>query len=222
VQVSDGNTSVKRSFLLQINPELRISRDIDLVGRDSFKLKATGGSQPYRWQLDGAKPDWMELSPDDGTIKVISRYIRGAETGQFTASVVDSAANPHADKASFSVTARPASRWRHPLNPRNRPEITQFEIEVRPKWHWPSFSGVGRLSFWLGLLAIGIPTFGAIWIFIYAFTTPGSHGTYLGVGMLTGLAAFVIGCLIGFLFGIPRVISSGQAPDLRQRLCAWG
>jgi len=160
--------------------------------------------------LDGAKPGWLQLAKD-GIIGIKSKYLRNAETGQFTAKVRDSAPAPHTDQASFSITARPASRWRHPLRPRSYPEIPQFEIEVRPKWRWPSFIRVAHLSFWLSIFALGVPTFGAIWIFIYAFTTPGSHGTYLGVAMLTGIAAFVIGCLIGFLFGIPRVISSGQA-----------
>jgi len=48
----------------------------------------------------------------------------------------------------------------------------------------------------------------------YAFATPGSHWSYLGVGLAIALAAFLCGCLIGFLFGIPRVVSSGQ---LRQQ-----
>jgi hypothetical protein len=67
-----------------------------------------------------------------------------------------------------------------------------------------------HIGSWLALLALGIPAFGAIWIWVYAFATPGSHWTYLGVAMLTSLTAFLSGCLIGFLFGIPRVVSSGQ------------
>jgi hypothetical protein len=79
-----------------------------------------------------------------------------------------------------------------------------------PKQRRPSLRGLGSLTGWLGMLALGIPILGAIWIFVYAFTTPGSHGSYLGVGMLTAIAALLSGCLIGFLFGIPRVVSSGQ------------
>jgi Putative Ig domain len=67
---------------------------------------------------------------------------------------------------------------------------------------------------WLALLALGIPILGGVWITVYAFSTPGSHWSYLGVGMSTALAAFLSGCFVGFLFGIPRVISSGQ---LRQQ-----
>ena len=37
--------------------------------------------------------------------------------------------------------------------------------------------------------------------------------------MLTGLAAFLIGCLAGFLFGIPRAVSSGL---LRQQAGTTG
>ena len=62
---------------------------------------------------------------------------------------------------------------------------------------------------WLAALALWVPAFGAFWILIYAFTTPGTHWTYACVGLLTSLAALVTGYMAGFLFGIPRVVSSG-------------
>lgn len=62
---------------------------------------------------------------------------------------------------------------------------------------------------WLAALALWVPAFGAVWILIYAFATPGSHWTYACVGLLTSLAALVAGYMAGFLFGIPRVVSSG-------------
>jgi hypothetical protein len=86
---------------------------------------------------------------------------------------------------------------------------------VRPAHWWERLHHVGT---WLALLALGVPVLGGLWIVIYAFATPGSHGTYLGVGLATALAAFLSGCLIGFLFGIPKVISSGQ---LRQQSDAY-
>ena len=63
---------------------------------------------------------------------------------------------------------------------------------------------------WLAFLALVLSALGSIWIVIYSFATPGSHLSYLGAGMLTALAAFLSGCVVGFLFGIPRVVSSGQ------------
>src|SRR6202035_592002 len=36
------------------------------------------------------------------------------------------------------------------------------------------------------------------------------HWSYVGVGVLTSLAALVAGYLAGFLFGIPRLVSSGS------------
>jgi hypothetical protein len=63
---------------------------------------------------------------------------------------------------------------------------------------------------WLAFLALALPVLGGLWIVIYSFATPGQHWSYLGTGMLTALAAFVAGSVIGFLFGIPRVVSSGQ------------
>ena len=72
---------------------------------------------------------------------------------------------------------------------------------------WERLSEMGN---WLALLALGVPMFGSLWIVIYAFGTPGQHWSYLGIGMSTAIAAFLSGCLIGFLFGVPRVVSSGQ------------
>lgn len=85
---------------------------------------------------------------------------------------------------------------------------SQFTIRVLPPHWWERFLNIGN---WLSFLALGVPILGTIWILIYAFSTPGSHWTYFGVGMAAALAAFLLGCLIGFLFGIPRFVSSGQA-----------
>lgn len=56
---------------------------------------------------------------------------------------------------------------------------------------------------WVILLVLGIGLGGAAWIFIYAFSTPGSHWSYVAVGMLTALAAALAGSLAGFLIGAP-------------------
>jgi len=47
--------------------------------------------------------------------------------------------------------------------------------------HW--WEKLHHVGTWLALLALGVPVLGGLWIAIYAFTTPGSHGSYLGVGM---------------------------------------
>ena len=82
-----------------------------------------------------------------------------------------------------------------------------FAITVRPTHWWDRFSHIGT---WLALLALVLPAFGSLWILSYSLATPGSHLSYLGTGMLTAIAAFLSGCVLGFLFGIPRVVSSGQ------------
>jgi hypothetical protein len=75
---------------------------------------------------------------------------------------------------------------------------------------WGTLPGwLGHTTTWLAALALWAPTFGAIWILIYAFATPGTHWSYACVGLLTSLAALVAGYMAGFLFGIPRVVSSG-------------
>lgn len=208
VQVSDGESARKSTFSLTINSGLRITGDTDLYGSNAVRLKATGGSGQYAWSIaDDGLPSWLRPESNTGIITIIKdEVITG--TSQFTARVTDSAQPPHTDESIFTVISRKASRWRHPLRP---VKVCILNVKFRPKRRRLSLGRLGHLTFWLGILALGIPVFGAVWIIIYAFTTPGSHGTYLGVSMLTATAAFLIGCFIGFLFGVPRVISSGQA-----------
>ncbi len=73
------------------------------------------------------------------------------------------------------------------------------------------FSWLKHVTPWLVLLSLGILLGGIAWIWIYAFNTPGSHLSYVAVGMLTATAAILVGFFAGFLIGIPRSVSSGQA-----------
>jgi hypothetical protein len=82
-----------------------------------------------------------------------------------------------------------------------------FTITLRSRHWWDRFF---HTTIWLVFLGLGLPVLGGIWIIVYSFATPGHHWSYLGTGMLTALAAFLAGCVIGFLFGIPRAVSSGQ------------
>ena len=72
------------------------------------------------------------------------------------------------------------------------------------------FSWMKHATPWLVLLALGVLLGGIAWIWIYAFTTPGSHLSYVAVGMLTAMAAILVGFFSGFLIGVPRSVSSGQ------------
>ena len=74
--------------------------------------------------------------------------------------------------------------------------------------------GTSRL---LAMISGGLGIFGLIVIILYAASTPGRSVRYVGVGVLTAVAALLTGCLLGFLFGIPKVVSSGE---LRHRSSA--
>jgi hypothetical protein len=67
-----------------------------------------------------------------------------------------------------------------------------------------------RVSEWLLITAGAVLGIGLALVAAYAFATTGPHVRYLGVGLLTAFAAFVSGCLFGFLFGVPRAVSSGE------------
>lgn len=76
------------------------------------------------------------------------------------------------------------------------------------KFSW--LHSLTRVTTWLALLTLAMLLGGTAWIWIYAFSTPGSHWSYIGVGMLTAMAALLTGFLAGFLVGVPKVVSSGQ------------
>jgi hypothetical protein len=73
-----------------------------------------------------------------------------------------------------------------------------------------------HVSQWLATISGALLVGGLVCIVLYASATAGSHLRYIGVGLLTALAAFVGGCLFGFLFGIPRLVSSGELRHLRE------
>ena len=66
-----------------------------------------------------------------------------------------------------------------------------------------------HVSQWLAIISGGLLLAGLLCIVLYASSTAGPHLRYVGVGLLVAFAAFVSGCLFGFLFGIPKVVSSG-------------
>jgi hypothetical protein len=87
-------------------------------------------------------------------------------------------------------------------------EQRSFSLIINPAKHSPLYR---HLTFWLAIFALAVPILGGIGIMIYAFSTPGQHWNYLAVGSLTAAAAFLAGSLAGFVVGIPRAVSSGQA-----------
>jgi hypothetical protein len=68
----------------------------------------------------------------------------------------------------------------------------------------------GSTSQLLSAISGALLILGLVVIILYASATPGRPIRYIGVGILTAIAALVTGCLLGFLFGIPRVVSSGE------------
>jgi hypothetical protein len=63
---------------------------------------------------------------------------------------------------------------------------------------------------WISVAVLFVSGLGFVAMIGYAWSTPGSPWTYFGVALLTALAAFLAGSLLGFLMGIPRAVSSGE------------
>jgi hypothetical protein len=62
---------------------------------------------------------------------------------------------------------------------------------------------------WLAIILLALVLIGFVMVAAYSFSRSGPHWQHFGVGVLAGLAALSVGCILGFLFGIPRVVSSG-------------
>lgn len=216
VQVTDAhdNESGKQHLILTVSPKLRITSDVsppeDLTapGKNFIaRLHVEGGSPPYKWELEPESGLEGKIELDDtGTITWPDRavYLR---TKRFTVKCTDQDGLGYFDTATFFIKARPPWRpWRRRGSTLTL-ERAGLSVTVRPSWGGLLF----HTSNYLILLGVGLPSLGAVLILFYAVATPGSTLGYLGVGLLTAFAAFLIGGLGGFLFGIPKMVSSGQA-----------
>jgi len=202
-----GQPSTPYPVSLTIHRQLKVTRDLscrsdlDDPGEQTLAdLHATGGVGGYRWSVapGTAQPDWPKLTragrlygdPPAGRVKTV-----------LTVQVRDRA--NHVATAKFVATR---GRWRR------RARLAAVSVTIRASLRERIF----RTSNYLGFLAILTPMSGLAGILLYAFSTPGQHLVYLGTALLTSLTAFVIGCLAGFLFGIPRALSSGQLRQQKQ------
>jgi hypothetical protein len=213
VTVTDTQGSVARQVSLLINPALTIStapppRPPANVRDGIARLQATGGAPPYTWELESGSrlPDELRLDKSGDIVGLP----KSPGTTLFKVKATDDA-NPtrHTDAADFRITV---GRFRK----KRRRAVAWVSVSVRPpSWLRQRLDAMHHISNVLfSLLGIVIPSLSTIWIVVYAFGTPGRHWIYLGTAMLASLAAFLSGCLAGFLFGIPRIVSSGQ---LRQQ-----
>ena len=77
---------------------------------------------------------------------------------------------------------------------------------MKKKQWWKSATNV------MYVLGGALPVLGFLLLALYAGSTPGPHLAYFSIGTLIGLAGLVVGCVIGFLFGVPRAISAPYGP----------
>ena len=214
VRVTDtANQSASRGFTIIVNSKLVILDDMSPSGAPAgaqneviVELRADGGVGPYRWAAAPASA-WPEGLPQvDQDTGRISGYPDRPGTTMVRVQVTDAA--EHIATTDLVIKATVPSRWRRPVGSRRvtRVRIARLLLTVGA----PRRGLIGHVTTWLSFLGIAAPVGGTAWIVVYAFSTPGSHPTYLGVGVLTSLAAFVGGCFVGFLLGIPRAVSSGE------------
>jgi hypothetical protein len=87
---------------------------------------------------------------------------------------------------------------------------TDSQVNKLPQG-WRGLLGLlSRATVWLSALALLLPLGGTTWIWIYAFSTPGSHWSYVGIGSMAAMAAMLTGIFAGFILGVPKLVSSGQ------------
>jgi len=211
VTATDAHGTANRLVSLLINPALNISTappPASDLPDGIARLQATGGAPPYTWALAGGSrlPENLRLDPGGDIVGVPS----SPGTTLFRVKATDAATpTQHTDAADFRIKVSRLGRAR-------RLTVARVSVSVRPpSWLRQRLDALHHISNVLfSVLGIVIPSLSTIWIFVYAFGTPGRHWIYLGTAMLASLAAFLAGCLAGFLFGIPRIVSSGQ---LRQQ-----
>jgi Putative Ig domain len=207
-----GEKSDPQDLSITISQKLAIANDLSRQqGRPGTAedfiadLHAEGGTSPYKWELASrsALPDGIDLEENGRIHKTANPDIRG--TMRFTVRATDQ--EGYTDTSDFFIKAsRPSRVWGRHRSTGN-PRIAALSIMVRPSLRRILF----HTSNYLALLVIGLLSLGSALILIYAFATPGGSSLgYLSVGLLTALAAFLIGGLGGFLFGIPRMVSSGS------------
>lgn len=221
VRVTDTvGQSESRGFTVIVNAKLVMLDDMTPSGVPHgaqtevlIELHADGGVKPYQWAVAPGS-SWPEglpqVDPDTGRISGLPTR---PGTTMVKVQVMDSA--NHIATADLVIKATVPSRWRRPVGARrvDRTRIAKLLVTVGARRR-----GLLRhITTWLAFLGIAAPVGGTAWIAVYAFSTQGSHPTYLGVGVLASLAAFVVGCFVGFLLGIPRAVSSGE---LRQNQSA--
>lgn len=212
VRVTDakGRKSDKE-LSLAVTPKLTItsdlSRDPSPTGADAnviADLHAEGGSPPYTWEcaLGSAPPDGISVTKQ-GRIRKTSDP-RSHGTRRCTVECTDK--DGYSEQADFFIKVARAWPLSHRHNSDGNLRIARRSITVRPSLWEKLFHPSNNLV----LLGFGIPVVGVLSILAYAFATPfGSTWGYLGIGVLTAFSAFLVGGLVGFLFGVPRLVSSG-------------
>jgi Putative Ig domain len=214
VLVTDGSgASAARTFSLSINQGLQISDQILTEAPDRIRLHATGGAgAPYHWETAGGSmlPAGAELDPATGTISIEQSSNTGS--ARIRIRVADEATPPHIADTTVVLQVLPAGVRRR--RRRLAAALGTLTLSARGSLTFRAVAAVFRLfghtTFWLALVAFWIPAAGTVPILIYSITTPGQPWKYLAVGLLTAIAALVAGCLIGFMFGIPKV-AAGNA-----------
>jgi hypothetical protein len=207
IQVADSSgTTAPKSYLLTVNPALKILKEIDQETAGQIRLQAAGGAgREYTWQTVGGTvlPAGVQLDPATGRITISGNPRAGS--AQVTIRVSDAAPQPHTDDTSLIVRVR-----RQGITKRDQRLDILGALGIGARIPI-SFRWMSRPTFWLAVIAFWTPLASSVPIFVFAFTSQGQHGRYLAVGLLTAIAALVAGCLFGFLFGLPKVATvSGQ------------
>jgi hypothetical protein len=152
---------------LEITTELGRNPDLEEPGDDFIaELHAEGGLQPYEWKLapGSIPPQGIQVEKSGRIHRKAAPGIRRATL--FTVQCKDGAG--YIDTASFAVkVGHPGKLWFG-----RRSKVSRISITVKPSLRSILF----RTSNYLAVLGFTLPAFGALWIAVYAFTTPGRPG----------------------------------------------
>lgn len=204
--------SAQKDLRLIVSHKLEVTTDISRRQQQPVPdanfvadLHATGGIPPYAWQPEQGT-DW----PGELRLSRVTWATGPLNAGsrKFTVRCTDLDGSGYSACGTFFIKAHVPLRKRRQAAVAG-PEVGALSTTTMLR---PSLRTVlVHRSNYLIALGLGLPAFGAVMILLYGLAAPGSKLEHIGIAFLVSFTAFLVGVLGGFLLGIPRVVSSGQA-----------
>jgi hypothetical protein len=208
-----AQATVQKDLRLIVSHTLEVTTDVTRQpnrpapdGDFIADLHAAGGTPPYVWSPEPGTdwPDELRLAHDGRVSWANGSASLGSR--KFTVRCTDLNGSGYHATGTFFINARLPRRWWRRAARTQVAGLSTVTM-IRPSLR----TSLLRRSNYLLALGLGLPAIGAVMILMYTLTAPGSKLGHLGIALLVAFTTFLVGAFGGFLLGVPRVVSSGQA-----------